>query len=159
MKRIVTLSLATILASVLFNFVGGFTAHQRASAASSYPLRVRSGDGNILITSRPIRILSLSASASQMLYAVGAGSQVVRVDKYSLYPTNAPRTEYSGYETSVEGYLRLKPDLIMLGFDRSHVVEQLRKLTIATPYRRRAPLPSSMAKFANSALPRVTRGT
>ena len=132
MKRIVTLSVATILASALFSVGGGSTAPQRASAASSYPLRVVSGDGNILITSRPIRILSLSASATQMLYAIGAGSQVIGVDKYSLYPTNAPRTKFSGYETSAEGYLRLKPDLVVLAFDTSHVVEQLKKLHIAT---------------------------
>ena len=132
MKRIVTLSVVAILAGALFSFVGGSTAPQRASAASSYPLRVVSGYGNIVITSRPIRILSLSASATQMRYAVGAGSQVVGVDNYSLYPSYAPRTNFSGYKTSAEGYMQLKPDLVVLAFDTSHVVEQLKKLHIAT---------------------------
>ena len=38
----------------------------------------------------PQRIVSLSPSLTEMLYAVGAGDQVVAVDKYSDFPAGAP---------------------------------------------------------------------
>ncbi|HVC24564.1 MAG TPA: ABC transporter substrate-binding protein, partial [Acidimicrobiales bacterium] len=68
----------------------------------------------------------------QMLYAIGAGGQVVGVDKYSTYPPNAPRTSFTGYESSAEDYLPLRPDLVILAFDTSHLVAQLHSLHIAT---------------------------
>lgn len=83
-------------------------------------------------TTRPDRILCLSASATQMLYSIGAGKQVVGVDKYSTYPPNAPRTAFTGYESSAEAYLRLRPDLVILAFDPGHLVAQLHELHIAT---------------------------
>jgi hypothetical protein len=42
---------------------------------------------------RPTAIVSLSPTATEMLYAIGAGSQVKAVDSYSDYPKNAPRTK------------------------------------------------------------------
>lgn len=77
----------------------------------------------------PTRILSLSASATQMLYAVGAGNQVVGVDKYSTYPADAPRTKFTGYESSAEDYLYLHPDLVIFAFP-TNLVQQLKKLGI-----------------------------
>lgn len=132
MKRMKNLSATVILISALVAVGGVSAAPQFANAASTFPVKVASGDGTILIKSRPARILSLSASATQMLYAVGAGRQVVGVDKYSTYPSTAPRTQFTGFETSAEAYLRLKPDLVVLSYDTSHVVEQLKKLKIAT---------------------------
>ena len=82
------------------------------------------------IASRPDRILSLSASATQMLYEIGAGSQVVGVDKYSAWPANAPRTKFTGYESSAEDYLYLKPDLVIFAFSSATLIEQLQKLQI-----------------------------
>ena len=78
---------------------------------------------------RPTRILSLSASATQMLYAIGAGSQVVGVDKYSTYPPYAPRTKFTGDESSAEDYLYLRPDLVIFAF-QTNLVHQLKLLGI-----------------------------
>jgi iron complex transport system substrate-binding protein len=77
----------------------------------------------------PTRILSLSASATQMLYAIGAGRQVVGVDKYSTYPPDAPRTKFTGDESSAEDYLPLKPDLVIFAY-KTAVVQQLKLLGI-----------------------------
>jgi iron complex transport system substrate-binding protein len=66
-----------------------------------------------------------------MLYAIGAGSQVVGVDKYSWYPPNAPKTKFTGGETNAEDYLYLHPDLVLLGWDTS-LVKQLKVLGIPT---------------------------
>lgn len=80
----------------------------------------------------PTRILSLSASATQMLYAIGAGKQVVGVDKYSTWPPNAPRTKLTGYESSAEDYLYLHPDLVVFAFSEGSLIAQLADLHIRT---------------------------
>jgi iron complex transport system substrate-binding protein len=97
---------------------------------SAFPVLVQSGDGTVRIPSRPDRIVSLSASATQMLYAIGAGSQVVAVDKYSTYPPDAPRTTFTGYESSAEDYLYLRPDLVIFAFETGTLIQQLRVLHI-----------------------------
>jgi len=101
-----------------------------AVTSPAFPVSVKSGTGTVRIPSRPDRILSLSASATQMLYEIGAGSQVVGVDKYSAWPASAPRTKFTGYETSAEDYLYLKPDLVIFAFSSATLVEQLQKLQI-----------------------------
>jgi iron complex transport system substrate-binding protein len=110
----------------------GRAAAREGAAASGFPVSVTSGDGAVRIASRPDRILSLSASATQMLYAIGAGSQVAGVDKYSTYPADAPRTKFTGYESSAEDYLYLRPDLVVLAFAPGTLVQQLRLLHIPT---------------------------
>jgi iron complex transport system substrate-binding protein len=99
-------------------------------AAQAFPVSVQSGDGTVQIPSRPDRILSLSASATQMLYAMGAGNQVVGVDKYSTYPPNAPRTKFTGDESSAEDYLYLRPDLVIFAFETGSLIQQLKTLHI-----------------------------
>lgn len=104
----------------------------KKAAAGGFPARVKSADGIVPIARRPGRILCLTASGTQMLYAIGAGKQVVGVDKYSTYPASAPRTKFTGYESSAEDYLPLKPDLVILSFSTGTLISQLRKLDIPT---------------------------
>jgi iron complex transport system substrate-binding protein len=87
-------------------------------AASTYPVTVTAANGAVTIPARPTRILSLSATATEMLYSIGAGSQVVGVDKYSTDPANAPRTAFDGSE-GAESYVPLHPDLVIVAFDTS----------------------------------------
>lgn len=101
-----------------------------AAITAAFPVSVSSGDGTVKIPSRPERILCLSPSATQMLYEIGAGSQVVGVDKYSTWPANAPRTKFSGDETSAEDYLYLNPDLVILAYPSGTIVQQLKTLHI-----------------------------
>jgi iron complex transport system substrate-binding protein len=103
---------------------------ETVSAAAVFPVSVHSGDGTVRIAAKPERILSLSASATQMLYAIGAGGQVVGVDKYSTYPAGAPRTKFTGYESSAEDYLYLKPDLVIFPFRTGTLIQQLQALHI-----------------------------
>lgn len=99
-------------------------------SGGGFPVSVTSAGATVRIDARPTRILSLSASATQMLYTIGAGPQVVGVDKYSTYPRRAPRTQFTGDESSAEDYLRLHPDLVILAFDPHHLVAQLETLHI-----------------------------
>ena len=80
----------------------------------------------------PQRIVSLSASATEMLFAIGAGSLVVAVDEYSNYPANAPKTSLSGFTPNAEAIAAKTPDLVVLSDDSKGIVAQLNNLKIKT---------------------------
>ncbi len=60
-----------------------------------------------------IRIVSLSPTATEMLFAVGAGDLVAAVDEFSYYPDQAPVTDLSGYEPNVEAIAGYEPTLVV----------------------------------------------
>jgi iron complex transport system substrate-binding protein len=62
----------------------------------------------------PKRIVSLSATGTEMLFAIGAGKQVVAVDDQSNYPPEAPKTDLSGFKPNVEAIANYKPDLVVI---------------------------------------------
>ncbi|HET9058864.1 MAG TPA: ABC transporter substrate-binding protein [Acidimicrobiales bacterium] len=119
MRRLLVASWSVIaLIAALASPAYATTASLRTAAASK--------------AATPERILSLSASATQMLYTVGAGRQVVGVDKYSMWPADAPRTKFTGYETDAEDYLKLHPDFVVFGSANPKLEGQLRALGIRT---------------------------
>jgi len=62
----------------------------------------------------PQRIVSVAPSPTEIMFAVGAGSQVVGVDNYSDYPAEARSLPQIGsYTLNVEVIMSLKPDLIV----------------------------------------------
>src|SRR5204862_7326221 len=73
---------------------------------------------------------SLSPTATESLFAIGAGKQVVAVDDQSDYPKRAPRTSLSGYTPNVEAIAGYDPDLVVLSGNPNDVVSGLRKLGI-----------------------------
>jgi iron complex transport system substrate-binding protein len=87
------------------------------AAATKYPITVKFGGYTTTIAKKPTKIISLSPSATEILYAVGAGSQILAVDNLSNYPANTPLSEISAFEPSVEAILAKKPDLVLLSID------------------------------------------
>ena len=77
------------------------------------------------MASRPRAILSLSPTATEMLYAIGAGSQVKAVDSLSDYPPQAPRTKLSAYQPNVEAIVAEKPDLVVESGDTGQLTKRL----------------------------------
>ena len=79
-----------------------------------------------------MRIISLSPTATEMLYAIGAGAQVVAVDDYSNFPAEAVAlgTALSGYEPNVEAIAGYTPDLVIVAYDAGGIVDQLKSLSI-----------------------------
>lgn len=67
----------------------------------------------------PSRIVSLSPTHTEILFAIGAGDQVIAVDDQSNYPAEADavRTELSGYEPNVEAIAGYEPDLVVASDD------------------------------------------
>ena len=76
------------------------------------------------------RIVSLSPTATEMLFAIGAGRQVVAVDSTSNYPATAPKTNLSAYQPNVEAIARYTPDLVVVADDTKHLSAQLGKVKI-----------------------------
>ncbi len=88
-----------------------------AETTLSFPVTVQDSGGAVTIESRPERIVSLSSTATEMLFAIGAGDQVVAVDEYSTYPAEAPVTDLSGFSPNMEAIIGFEPDLVFLSYD------------------------------------------
>ena len=74
-----------------------------------------------------LKIVSLSPTATEMLYAIGAGNQVVAVDNLSTFPAEVePKvTKISAYEPSAEAILAYEPDVVLISNDMNKITEQL----------------------------------
>ncbi|MDW3177885.1 MAG: ABC transporter substrate-binding protein [Acidimicrobiia bacterium] len=60
-----------------------------------------------------LRIVSVSPTATEMLFAIGAGELVVAVDSFSYFPEEAPVTDLSGFEPNVEAIAGFDPTLVV----------------------------------------------
>lgn len=87
----------------------------------------------VTLDGAPERIVSLAPSVTEILFAVGAGPQVVGVTKYCTYPPEADALpEIGGFSTksiSLEAIVGLQPDLVVAGTaSQQPIVEQLEQL-------------------------------
>jgi len=121
--------LVTALLSVMAVLLPGGAA---ASAATGtvFPVKVHAANGTITVRARPTAIVSLSPTATEMLYAIGAGSQVKAVDEYSDYPASAPHTDLDGNNPNVEAIASYKPDLVVVSDEAPGLDKQLDELGI-----------------------------
>jgi iron complex transport system substrate-binding protein len=117
----------TVLAAALS---AGALASPARTAAAPFPVTVTVTNGKVIVPKRPARIVSLSPTATETLFAIGAGAQVVAVDDQSDYPKNAPRTTLSGFTPNVESIAGYRPDLVVISFDPKGLSEALGKLGI-----------------------------
>jgi iron complex transport system substrate-binding protein len=78
----------------------------------------------------PHRIVSLSPTATESLFAIGAGSQVIAVDDQSDYPKAAPHTKLSGFTPNVEAIASYRPDLVVISFNPKGLADALAKLHV-----------------------------
>ncbi len=96
-----------------------------ATTDPGFPVTVEAANGSITIPARPEAILSLSPTGTEMLFAVGAGDQVVAVDEFSYYPEEAPVTDLSGFTPNIEAIVSYEPDLVVVSDDIDGVVAGL----------------------------------
>ena len=78
------------------------------------------------------RIISLSPTATEILFALEAGSQVIAVDDQSNFPEDAPMTSLSGYTPNIESIAEYQPDLVVASYDPGDLVAGLKALEVAT---------------------------
>ena len=114
----------------LFGAVALLVPAAPASAAPGFPVTVHAANGSVRIAARPTAIVSLSPTATEMLYAIGAGGQVKAVDLNSDYPPGVPRTQLDGNNPNVEAIAAVKPDLVVASDEATNVDRQFRALGI-----------------------------
>lgn len=95
------------------------TTTTTAEPDSTFPVEV----GGVTIPARPDRILSGTATHTEILFAIGAGSQVAGVDLWSDYPAEIADLErFDAFEPNVEAIAALDPDLVIISFDPGGVI-------------------------------------
>ena len=137
---ILSLPLLLLLTLVLAGCGGVDTVDEATestpSAGEQFPAEVLSGPMDkgteITIENEPAKIVSLSPTATEMLWEIGAGDQVVAVDDQSDYPKDVPTTKLSGYEPNVEAVLDYEPDLVVAADDTGDLVANLDKAHVPT---------------------------
>jgi iron complex transport system substrate-binding protein len=133
---------------------GASDAGQATTTAASeapleaFPVTVEADNGPLVVEERPTRIVSLSPTATESLFAIGAGEQVAAVDDQSTYPQEAPRTDLSGFQPNVEAIAGYEPDLVVAGFDPAASSTGSRRSTF--PSFSSPPRPISRARTSRS---------
>ena len=102
----------------------------RPGFAPAFPVTITAKNGTVTVARAPRRIVSLSATATESLFAIGAGSQVVAVDDQSDYPRSAPKTTLSGFTPNVEAIVAYRPDLVVVSYDPRGLVAALNRVGI-----------------------------
>jgi iron complex transport system substrate-binding protein len=89
----------------------------------------------------PSCIVSLSPTATETLYAIGAGKQVQAVDTDSDYPTTGlPKKRINALSPSVEAVIGIcktstshpsaKPDLVVISYDANEIQQKLKAVGV-----------------------------
>jgi iron complex transport system substrate-binding protein len=110
----------------------GRSAASSTSSAAEWPVTVTGDNGTLTIDKQPESIVSMSASATEMLFAIHAGKQVKAVDSTSNYPTGVPTTDLSSFTPNAEAIAKYNPDLVVLSDDLNGIVKSLDALKVPT---------------------------
>jgi iron complex transport system substrate-binding protein len=105
-----------------------------AAVQVSYPLAIVDTVGReVTLAAQPQRVASLSPAATEILFTIGAGDQVIAVDKYSNYPQEATtREQLDAFEPNLEAIAAVQPDLVLLFYDPGELAASLERLGITT---------------------------
>ncbi|HLI56811.1 MAG TPA: helical backbone metal receptor [Actinomycetota bacterium] len=131
MNRWVAVAAVALLAAGCTKSVKATSGGTPSSLPSAFPLTVEAATP-VRIAARPTRIVSLSPTATEDLFAEGAGPQVVAVDDESNYPPSAPMTSLSGYTPNVEAIAGYRPDLVVISDDTNGLSASLGRIGIPT---------------------------
>ncbi|MCU0261587.1 MAG: ABC transporter substrate-binding protein [Ilumatobacteraceae bacterium] len=91
------------------------------------------GEPCVPLDGGPQAIVSLSPTATEMVFAIGAGDLVVAVDSLSTYPPETAEvvTDLSAFEPNVEAIAGYEPDLVLSDGTNPDLLTQLDTLGIA----------------------------
>jgi iron complex transport system substrate-binding protein len=128
---LLTLLLALVACGGSSSTAGEDSGDTGASDAG-WPVTVTGDNGELTLDAQPEAIVSMSATATEMLFAIGAGPQVEAVDATSNYPTDAPVTDLSAFTPNAEAIAAYEPDLVVLSDDMNGIVDALGALHVPT---------------------------
>ncbi len=106
------------------------TSAAATPVGATFPVTVTGASGPVTLPTAPHRIVSLSPTATETLFAIGAGAQVVAVDDNSTYPAQAPHTKLSAFQPNAEAVANYTPDLVVISNDANGLVAALHTLKI-----------------------------
>jgi len=106
------------------------TTTTTTGADDGFPVTIDAPNGPVTIEAMPERIVSISPTSTEVLFAVGAGDQVIAVDDQSNYPPEAPVSDLSGFTPNVEAIASYNPDLVILSFDPGDIIAGLEAVGI-----------------------------
>ena len=95
------------------------------TVAASFPVTIDNNGTSVVIPEQPDAIISLSPTATEILFAIDAGDQVIAVDDQSNFPAEAPISDLSGFTPNLESIVALSPDLVVVSFDVDGIVAAL----------------------------------
>lgn len=114
--RILLVSMVSLVMAVVLLGVSGCALRSKLGGAGDFPLKVTDNAGReVTLDRRPVRLVSLAPSNTEILFALGAGPKVVGVDSFSDYPEEAKNLTKVGSfsKPDVEAIVALKPDLVL----------------------------------------------
>jgi iron complex transport system substrate-binding protein len=103
-----------------------------AAQRRAFPVTVHAANGAVTVKKKPRRVVILSPTATETVFKIGAGSQVIAVDDQSNYPRRAPQTALSSYRPNAESVARYKPDLVITSTAANRLLPALKRLGIQT---------------------------
>lgn len=119
-------------------------AASTTAAPSAFPVTMNDQEGKPLtLTKQPRAIISFSPGVTEILFAVGAGPQVIAADQFSDYPAEAKALKQRVKYTSpdVESALALNPDLVIMSRAQRTSIERFRSAGLPVFY---TPQPDSL---------------
>jgi iron complex transport system substrate-binding protein len=128
MRRLLALSVAVALGAAGCAAEPAPGGGEQGGPDPAFPVTVEAANGPVEVSERPERIVSLSPTSTEMLFAIDAGDQVAAVDDQSTYPPEAPRTDLSGFEPNVEAIAGYEPDLVVMAEDPGGLIAALEGL-------------------------------
>ena len=130
MKKIIMLLIACITILSLF---GCADSQQNKEFEDTAKIEVTDIKGSsIALDKIPQRIVSLSPSTTEILFALGAGDRVVGATNYCDYPEEAKKVEKIGDydEPNMELIRKVQPDVVLAGHVKEEIAEALEKMGI-----------------------------
>jgi len=95
-------------------------------ATDAFPATV----GDVTVDAAPERIVSLSPTATESLFAIGAGDQVEAADQQSDFPEGVPTTDLDALDPNVEALLAYDPDLVVIDSPNEDLQAPLAELDV-----------------------------
>jgi len=121
----------TVVVAAFFGLTSCGGGQSSPPASVHFPVTITQSNGaTVTVTHQPRHIVSLSPTGTEMLFAIGAGSQVIAVDDQSNYPASAPKTKLSGFQPNIEAIAAYQPDLVVASDDVGGIVRGMQALSI-----------------------------
>ncbi|GLB60945.1 ABC transporter substrate-binding protein [Cytobacillus sp. NCCP-133] len=131
MKKFYSLLLAMLLAAGVLAGCGESAEQSKQKAEegqkaseeeSAFPVTIKDAlDNEVVIESKPERIVSMIPSNTEIAFGLGLGQEVVGVSDFDNYPAEAAEKEkIGGMEFNVEKIISLNPDLVLAHASSAH---------------------------------------